>query len=216
MEEIKLSKQSNIAHTPPSTPPTPEPNDLSDIFSASPPGSPASSLPRSNEPSDIPRLRSTHSTTGYRAGISASKEQFLQPGFDEGYSLGATFGLRVGYLVGVLEGLNAAFNGPKESLGGRERIRSLLEEARGELSLERVFAPEWWGEDGTWKYEVHGEGQGGEEEADVTFGQVVEWHPTIRKWVAAVEKELKRVAIGRGRFEGVEWEKGRIWADEAG
>ncbi|KAL8985824.1 MAG: hypothetical protein Q9177_004326 [Variospora cf. flavescens] len=80
---------------------TPEP--LSDIFSDSPPASPTSKQP--SEPSDIPRLRSTHATNGYRDGISASKDQALQPGFDEAYPLGAILGLRVGYVLGVLEGL---------------------------------------------------------------------------------------------------------------
>src|ERR1700761_4703178 len=56
-------------------------------------------------PSDVPRLRSTHVTNGYREGIAASKEKFVQEGFDEGYALGAELGLKAGWCLGVLEGL---------------------------------------------------------------------------------------------------------------
>ncbi|MCJ1308206.1 Essential protein Yae1, N terminal [Agyrium rufum] len=56
-------------------------------------------------PSDIPRLRATHTTAGYRDGIASAKEEHLQEGFDEGYGLGAVMGLRIGYLVGVIEGV---------------------------------------------------------------------------------------------------------------
>src|ERR1700761_2373964 len=49
---------------------------------------------RAAHPSDVPRLRSTHVTNGYREGIAASKEQHIQAGFDEGYSLGAEVALK--------------------------------------------------------------------------------------------------------------------------
>lgn len=63
---------------------------------------------RGDEVSDVPRLRVTHTTAGYRAGISASKEQYIQQGFDLGYDVGGRFGLRAGVILGLLRGLVAA------------------------------------------------------------------------------------------------------------
>ncbi|MCJ1437259.1 Essential protein Yae1, N terminal [Xylographa pallens] len=109
-------------------PPSPPPQSdlLSDIFSSSPSPppfhSPHPSSPDSHHathPSDIPRLRSQHSTAGYRDGLSASKTPALQPGFDEGYTLGAVLGLKAGELLGVLEGVCAAL---KAQSGAQGRV----------------------------------------------------------------------------------------------
>ena len=189
-----------MALTPPSTPPSPctpiTNNCLSDIFSDSPPTSPTTA-----DPSDIPRLRGTHSTAGYRDGISTSKEQTLQAGFDEGYSLGAFFGLRVGYLLGALEGLYVAHSHESE---GSTRVGQLGKEAREQLTLDKIFGREWWGEDGIWKYEVQGK------EEEVTFPEVVNAHPLVKKWVEKVEQEIEIAGIMVGRFQGREWEEGRV------
>lgn len=160
--------------SPPSTPPTHPLNHLTTSASAL-----ATAEVNNNDDdvidvaSDMPRLRATHSTAGYRDGIAAAKTQWLQPGFDEGYSLGAVLGLRVGHMLGVLEGLCAAFvrgeRGRKDESeegkdeagraeGGKEeeakRLTKLLAEAKTELALEKVFGKDWWGEDGTWKFAV--------------------------------------------------------------
>ncbi|KAL9133741.1 MAG: hypothetical protein Q9175_005084 [Cornicularia normoerica] len=194
-----------MAHTPPSTPPSPSSpttnNHLSDIFSDSPPTS-----PNTADPSDIPRLRSTHSTAGYRAGIFFSKERSLQPAFDEGYSLGAVFGLRVGYILGALEGLCSAHSQESEE---RKRLRQLLKEAREHLAIEKIFGREWWGEDGIWRYEVQGK------EEDVTFREVVDVHPLVRTWVEIVDQEMKIAGVMVERFEGREREEGRVGNGEA-
>ena len=194
--------------THPSTSPTPTGNSLDDIFSDSPSVSP--SLPHHiNEPSDIPRIRSTHSTAGYRAGISASKTNSLQPGFDQGYSLGAAFGLRVGYLLGVLETLYAATN--NAPLAERDRVRALQVESRKDLSLERIFAKEWWGEDGVWKYTVHNEdGQDSNGDSNVTFDIIARCHPILNKWGHIVDKEMEGACVDRHMFGGAEWETGRV------
>lgn len=194
-----------MALTPPSTPPSPSSlaanNSLSDIFSDSPPTSPTTA-----DPSDIPRLRGTHSTAGYRDGISTSKEQKLQPGFDEGYPLGAVFGMRVGYLLGALEGLCLAHSHESE---GRERLARLVKDARAQLALDQIFGREWWSEDGIWKYEVQGN------EEDVTFRDVVDAHPIMRRWVEKVEHEMEIAGVKVGRFQGREWEEGRVGNGEA-
>ncbi|MCJ1397603.1 Essential protein Yae1, N terminal [Xylographa trunciseda] len=117
---------------PPTTPPPPtqppQSDLLSDIFSSSP-SPPPSRTPHPHDPdshhtthpSDIPRLRSQHSTAGYREGLSASKPPALQPGFDEGYTLGAVLGLKVGELLGVLDGVAAALQAGRGAKGSRER-----------------------------------------------------------------------------------------------
>lgn len=203
-----------LQDTPPSTPPTPNSNAISDVFSDSPPTSP-SLAPHATEPSDIPRLRSLHSTAGYREAISVSKEKHLQSGFDEGYSLGATFGLRIGSLLGILEGLANAFkHGTGKALPEKRRLLNLLEEARKELSLESVFAKTWWNDDGTWKYEVAGdEASVGDHEDAVTFEQVVGLHPLITRWSYIVHDERETAGL-RCIFQGEEWEKGRLEDDE--
>ena len=198
--------------TPPSTPPTPNANPLSDVWSDSPPTSPSITSSQT-EPSDIPRLRSIHVTAGYRAGITESKTKFLQPGFDEGYPLGATFALRIGDLLGVLEGIYAMLKKIESdfSVEESERLGGLLGEAEEQLALESVFGKEWWGEDGVWKYEVQTkDGSSGMEEGATSFWDVVDAHPLVVKWTELVKLEMEIAGIQKGRFEGAEWERGRI------
>lgn len=71
---------------------------------------------------DVARLRSIHTTAGYREGLSEAKDRALQPGFDEGYSLGAALGMRAGLIVGIVEGLPDAVIVPEGSgLSGQVR-----------------------------------------------------------------------------------------------
>lgn len=170
-------------------------NDLSDIFSNSPSTSPFSVAPQHpSEPSDIPRLRSTHVTNGYRDGISSSKDQALQPGFDEAYPLGAILGLRAGYILGVLEGLCSSYRSGEGTgqAGTREdgkRSKELLLQARGELSIDTLFGKEYWGSDGMWAYEVD------PKEQEPTFWEVVDQHPAVRRWLDKVRDEVRKVGI---------------------
>jgi hypothetical protein len=131
-----------------------------------------------DHPSDISRLRRLHVTNGYREGIAASKETHIQAGFDEGYSLGAEVALKAGYLLGAFEGLCSAL--PRDVTNGieattRQMVQGLSQEAEKELSVEHLFGSQYFGEDGVWKFEVQGE------EAEVTFTQVAEAHPIIKK-----------------------------------
>ncbi|KAL9607310.1 MAG: hypothetical protein Q9167_007769 [Letrouitia subvulpina] len=189
--------------TPPATPPTN--NNLSDIFSDSPPLD--GSATHSGEVSDIPRLRSTHITAGYREGISASKDQALQPGFDEAYPLGAILGLRVGYILGVLEEICAAHS-QKARIFKEEviytleagRMQTLVLEAREQLKVERIFGKEFWKSDGTWGYDA-GKMQGLAEQgdsADSTFWEVADRHPAISFWMQRLRDEMKKVEIENG------------------
>ncbi|KAL9600543.1 MAG: hypothetical protein Q9219_003089 [cf. Caloplaca sp. 3 TL-2023] len=204
-----------------SSPPLNNNNSLSDIFSDSPPTSPGHST---SEPSDIPRLRSTHVTNGYREGIASSKDRALQPGFDETYPLGAILGLRVGFLLGELAGLYAAYSSQRipsstqqeDVKVERQRVRELLVQARRELSIEVLFGRDYWGADGMWVYEVRGK------EEEVTFREVVEQHPVMREWVGKVRDEVRKVEIwdaekgfwGAGNGEEEGGEKGRLQGEK--
>ncbi|KAL9627309.1 MAG: hypothetical protein Q9204_006660, partial [Flavoplaca sp. TL-2023a] len=142
---------SNRSSTPPSSPPSASPpnNNLSDVFSDSPPTSPLTTInTHRTDPSDIPRLRAIHSTEGYREGISYAKHQAAQPGFDEAYPLGAILGLRVGYILGVLEGLRNTWGIKREQKSSEEgvgvtreddrRFGDVLTQAREELKIEKL------------------------------------------------------------------------------
>lgn len=94
------------------TDPAANSNSLDDIFGSSPPqerphteSSNAQQLSNPAEPSDLPSLRRQHVTAGYRDGISTSKGQHVQRGFDAGFSVGAQLGMRAGTILGVLEGI---------------------------------------------------------------------------------------------------------------
>lgn len=143
-----------------------------------------------DDPSDIPRLRSTHVTNGYREGIAVSKEQFMQEGFDEGYSLGAELGLKAGWCLGALEGIAHAV--AARSIRSAEAstvavttqgVRDMLQEAEAELRVQSLFGPEFFGQDGLWSYPVPHSDNG---EEDVTFAQVAAAHPSVLKWMAKV------------------------------
>ncbi|KAI4165284.1 MAG: hypothetical protein LQ342_001152 [Letrouitia transgressa] len=199
--------------TPPATPPTN--NILSDIFSDSPPLS--GSATQNEEVSEIPRLRSTHVTAGYREGISASKDQALQPGFDEAYPLGAILGLRAGYILGVLEEICAAHSQKArifkdEAIYTLEagRVQTLVQEAREQLKVERIFGKEFWKSDGTWGYdagEMKGLEEQGDNSADLTFWEVADRHPAIRFWMQRLGDEMRKVGLDNGEDGFIRTEK---------
>ncbi|KAH7158016.1 hypothetical protein B0J13DRAFT_186472 [Dactylonectria estremocensis] len=135
-------------------------------------------------PSDMRRLQTEHSTAGYREGVSVAKESSMQAGFDEGFSLGASVGLKAGQLLGVLEGITDAVRGRDDP--DAVRAGELLVEAREELSIGTIFKPEYWAEDGNWKYEVPPP-QGQDE---VLFPDVADAHPLIQKWSAIVDEQV--------------------------
>ncbi|KAJ5918319.1 hypothetical protein N7454_010694 [Penicillium verhagenii] len=90
-------------------------NSLDDIFGSSPPREtrepsghrePSTSTNHhSVEPSDLPSLRRQHVTAGYRDGVSVSKGERVQDGFDGGFPIGAQLGMRAGTILGILEGI---------------------------------------------------------------------------------------------------------------
>lgn len=155
------------------------------------------------------RLETEHATAGYREGISAAKEVTVQAGFDEGFSLGATIGLAAGQLLGTLEGIDEAV---KNRLGGQAgsedgqgtaaatatATSELLAEAREELSVPKIFSPDYWAPDGNWSYDVEPENNGDQ----VLFPDVAKAHPLIRKWTAIVDEQVRLWKIDRSVLDG--------------
>ncbi|KAI9640050.1 Essential protein Yae1, N terminal [Ciborinia camelliae] len=158
------------------------------------------------EISDIPRLKEKHETEGYRDGVTKGKAESVQKGFDEGYGLGAVVGLRIGKFIGIIEGIFGAVSasanksGDVELLEEKRRLEELLKRAKEELKTEKVFAREWWGEDGIWKFEVPGEKEGKE----VVFPDVAAAHPLLQKWEGIVGEEIQRWSLDMELMEGNE------------
>lgn len=160
-------------------------NPLDDVFDDEDEVSPSTETRRNNEISDVPRLQGIHATNGYREGVAASKEKFLQEGFDEGYALGAEMGAAAGRIVGVLESLRLAIEW--ENVSAKEELVKMVELARGELASKSLYGSDYFGDDGIWKYEVIGEADSDE----VTFRIVASNHPLIRKWEGYVTDVLE-------------------------
>ncbi|KAL6237035.1 hypothetical protein BDW75DRAFT_204949 [Aspergillus navahoensis] len=139
---------------------------LDDIFGSSPP-KPEHHLPQVSakptvEPSELPSLRRQHVTAGYRDGISASKAEHVQHGFDAGFPVGAQLGMRAGTILGILEGVLKGYDSSPATVkkpGQRsasstettreadeakkvkcENILRLYEQAVKELNVQAVFA----------------------------------------------------------------------------
>ncbi len=139
----------------------------------------------STHPSDMSRLQTEHSTSGYREGVAVAKEASIQSGFDEGFSIGATIGLEAGRLLGMVEGICDAVKGLDNDQSSASE--TLLGDARRDLSTNTIFSPEYWATDGTWTYQVPSQG-----ETEILFPDVAKAHPLIRKWTAIVEKQLQQ------------------------
>ncbi|ROT37573.1 hypothetical protein SODALDRAFT_280284 [Sodiomyces alkalinus F11] len=177
-----------------------------------------SDVPRPRETahhvSDIPRLQAEHTTAGYREGVTAGKAESLQAGFDEGFSLGAAIGSKAGQLLGLLEGIAQALAGHADTTTAvaREEATKAVQDARADLSKERLFTADLFNSDGTWKYPVAGgaaafsageEGDGATvaEEGDVVFASVADAHPLIARWTAVVDAAMERWGIDPAIFD---------------
>ncbi|RDW86272.1 Yae1 family protein [Aspergillus mulundensis] len=139
---------------------------LDDIFGSSPPH-PEQPLPQAHsnptvEPSELPSLRRQHVTAGYRDGISASKAEHVQHGFDAGFPVGAQLGMRAGTIIGILEGVLRGYESSPTTVkkpgqkstpstpaskeadeakkAKREEIFRLYKQAVKELNVQAVFA----------------------------------------------------------------------------
>lgn len=166
-------------HAPP-TPPHEDP--LDDIYGSAP------TSPVDEMLSDLPSRQRALDNDAYREGLASSKGQYVQAGFDEGYSLGANLGLRVGYLLGVLQGFVAAWQGHNDVLYGE--TKEVFDEAKKELAIEALLGEKWVDGEGMWKWHVDGE-----EEEEKGFRAVAEAHPVVGRWVGRVEDMAKRWGV---------------------
>lgn len=145
--------------------------------------------------SDLPSRQRALDTDAYREGLSNSKGQYVQEGFDEGYSVGANLGIRVGYILGVLQGFVAAWKGSNENLF--KDTKKVYDTAQKELAIQELLSQQWVTEDGVWNWEVHGV------EEDPTFREVAEQHPVVRKWTATFESMAAQWGVDLNALEKV-------------
>ncbi|KAF2000750.1 hypothetical protein P154DRAFT_193998 [Amniculicola lignicola CBS 123094] len=181
----------------PSPPYSPRSDPLDDIYGSAP-SSPVLSSHEPTHPghdgtkpdeilSDLPSRQRALDTDAYREGLANSKGQYVQEGFDEGYSLGANLGLRVGYILGVLQGFVSALRGHDEERW--EEAKGLWEGAQRELAIEELLGQKWVNEEGVFKWDVKGE------EEEVTFREVADHHPVIKKWLDEVKSLAMKLEI---------------------
>ena len=114
--------------------------------------------------------------------------------------------------MGVFEGLYTALKAKRSQRQVEfERTQGMLKRVKQELALEKVFGKEWWGKDGLWTYPVDSTyGSHADGDTEITFRDVVDCHPLLREWTGIMERELMSAGISTGRFEGNEWEQGRL------
>ncbi|KAL3470965.1 hypothetical protein BJX99DRAFT_238436 [Aspergillus californicus] len=151
---------------------------LDDIFGSSPPEQ-SHTQPRSLpvEPSELPSLRRQHVTAGYRDGLSTSKSEHVQHGFDDGFPVGAQLGMRAGTILGIIEGILRGYESstvvkkPSQKAAAtpastdteanerkqakRDQILRVYRQAVKELNVQAVFA----GVDGRQSQIQRGEGK---------------------------------------------------------
>lgn len=165
--------------------PTPDADDGDDIWESQPssPVRPSSSSSSRLASADLRKLQHTHSTLGYRDGITAGKAGFIQAGFDEGYPLGGRIGLRVGWIQGVLRGL--ALISPLDS-----EVARAVRDAERELATEAIFSGRWWDNFGVWRWPVdRTDADGG-----ATLDDVVDAFPVLSQWL----ERVRALAQNRG------------------
>lgn len=92
--------------------------------------------PEVSENSEISALRRLHAKRGYLDGLSNSKEESLQEGFDKGYPLGALIGIEVGKIISKLQFIST-MNGIDSTL--KDKAKDQLEIAKSELMIQKVL-----------------------------------------------------------------------------
>ncbi|KAF2861488.1 hypothetical protein K470DRAFT_256871 [Piedraia hortae CBS 480.64] len=103
-----------------------------------------------SEGSEIPRLRRTHMTDGYREGLAQGKEMHVQEGFDEGYRFGIEVGLQAGWCLGILTELREFSSQSKEDdlkqkdTALPEELSLALSEAEKELAVAKLLGSEYF------------------------------------------------------------------------
>jgi hypothetical protein len=137
--------------------------------------------------SDLPSRQRALDTDAYREGLSNSKGQYVQEGFDEGFSLGANLGLLVGHILGVLQGFTMALQGHDEVRW--KEARALWDGAQKDLAIEELLGRTWVSEEGIWNWDVEGKDE------EVTFKEVADQHPVVKQWMRVVTDTAERWGV---------------------
>lgn len=176
-------------NSPPLSPPSSSP-----IY----PSSPSSSSPTLGPTlSDLPSIQRQHTTDGYRAGLSAGKEDptVAQAGFDQGYPLGVLLGMRSGYLIGALNELTKMGIVQGKVLGEAEEeleVTQLLKEMGDKLG--KGIVEELQEEGGSVPSEVKDSDDAARTWSIVNATWIDEL-PTIKRWSGLVADAGKKLGI---------------------
>ncbi|SCV00131.1 LAMI_0G03070g1_1 [Lachancea mirantina] len=87
-----------------------------------------------NESPEVKKLRYSHSKRGYLDGITSSKEENLQTGFNASFPEGSTLGIKVGYIIGTLHMLSVLYGEDDKSLLQKN------EQAKRELGISKILS----------------------------------------------------------------------------
>ncbi|KAK7628509.1 hypothetical protein IWX50DRAFT_622674, partial [Phyllosticta citricarpa] len=114
-------------------------------------------------------------------------------------------GLRAGRVVGVLEGVVGALRWAvdldldREKEKNKENVfaatKHLLQLAREELDVGSLFGPQYFDEEGIWRFDVDGN------EDDITFEVVAARHPVVAKWEKTVEQLARDLDLDLWRLD---------------
>lgn len=110
--------------------------------------------------------------------------------------------MRGGWIIGVLEGVARGGQGV-------DQVKILLKEARQELSIKSLYAPEYFGQDGIWTYNIGEKTEGqAEDDEELDFRKVAAAHPVVGKWMGVVEALAKDAGLDLERMKDKDEEAG--------
>lgn len=136
-------------------------------------------------PSSTSHIERKHNNAGYLDGITASKQDFLQEGFNSSYSHGAEMGLEAGYLLGLVQAGNVvqALNSRASSNKPEDWTKTFDQASSNDLGPKDIFGATFY-EKSTTKFP-----RALYNSSTESFGSAKE-HPNIKKWEKKVSDEL--------------------------
>lgn len=146
-----------------------------------------------------------HNNAGYLAGITATKQKYLQTGFDASYRHGAEMGLEVGYILGVLQAAAVVQSinsrGTDNSDTNWEKTYDFV--SSNDLSPKGIFDKQFYEKSPSkLPRALYNPTDLTDSDIDkfvaqnVSFGPVNS-HPHVKKWSDQINKQLKMNTIQR-------------------
>lgn len=114
---------------------------------------------------DLQKLKQVHSRRGYLDGISSSKEENLQSGFNESFPYGSSLGISIGELLGKLHLLSALYGDTDE------KLRQNFFKAKNELCISEVLSQKYF---------------------DSVYDCLEVEHPVFKKWKHIVDQYVEK------------------------